>query len=538
MSENYSRIRLILLVLLALLVIVTRYESILSFFGFESTEKQRNITKLEETLEVVDKYYVDDVEWKTLIEGSINGLLKNLDPHSVYFTSTEAELNEENFQGKYQGIGIHFDVLDGYITVISVIPGSPSEKVGLRAGDKIIKIDGKSAYDITTADVPKKLKGPSGSEVLITVQREGLEEPFDVPIIRDEIPIYTIYTYFMVDEEIGYIWVNRFANTTENELEHALIELEKSGMKKLLLDLRDNGGGFLQQAVKMVGKFISGHHKVVYTRGRLTQFDQDYYTDEFGKSINRDYPLVILINEGSASASEIVAGAIQDYDRGLIAGQTSFGKGLVQNEFVLNDESRLRLTISKYYTPSGRLIQRPYKGVEPEEYYYHQPDSLNTHVSDDTTSWPVYYTQKGRPVYGGGGINPDVEIPFKSGPVSGSMINQFWSKRIFFEAATAYAQKHPELKKDFNRFLKSFRVTDSLIELVRKTALSRNLNFTNEEFKADRDFIANRIKAEIARSLWGMNQYYQIILQYDNQFHEALKLFPKAEEIMNLKQAA
>jgi len=537
MFNTTSRFRLILLVLVLIFVIVTRYESILSFFGVETGERQRNFSKLKETLTYVDKYYVDAVEWDEAIEGSINGLLKKLDPHSVYFTPNQAERNEEEFQGRYQGIGIQFDVLDGYITVISVIPGSPSETVGLIAGDKIIKINGKSAYEITNADVPKKLKGPKGSEVVVTIRREGLQETFDVAIIRDEIPIYTIHTYFMVDKETGYIWVNRFASTTEDELERALIELEKAGMKKLLLDLRYNGGGFLRQAVKMVGKFISGHKKVVYTRGRFSDSNHDYYTDDFGKSIDRDYPLIVLINNGSASASEIVAGAIQDYDRGLIVGETSFGKGLVQSEFPLKDDSRLRLTISKYYTPSGRLIQRPYKDVNLDDYFMHS-DSLNNLTSQDSTERPVYYTEKGRVVYGGGGITPDTTITFDTGPVSIKLMNHFWNKRLFFETATAYVQKNPAIKKDYDHFLKYFKVNNSLLSLLKKVARQKEVEFNEEEFNADQAFIKNRIKAEIARAVWGASKYYQIILLYDNQYLEALKLFPKAEENMRLKQAA
>jgi carboxyl-terminal processing protease len=368
------------------LIILVGAILILSFVGsrikqrlgspFDGKNESQNLEKFNEIVSYVSTFYVDDVQWDKAMMGAIDGLLSELDPHSVYISSQEAKLNEENFQGQYQGIGIHFDVIDGYLTVITPIPGSPSDELGLLPGDKIISINGVSSIGISSNEVPKKLKGPKGTSVDITVMREGVDEPIEFTIIRDDIPIYTINTSFLSSDSTGYISLGRFAKITEEEFDTALEELSSQGMKRLILDLRWNAGGYLDQAVKLASRFIDGHQKVVYTEGRLSEFDEEFFTDTFSKHKVYDIPLILLINNASASASEIVAGAIQDYDRGLIVGTTSFGKGLVQREFPLNDDSRLRLTISKYYTPSGRLIQRPYEGKELDQYYSTLIDSM------------------------------------------------------------------------------------------------------------------------------------------------------------------
>ncbi len=403
--------------LLLAIIVISYYGPYLrdQFFADEvANERQKNLDKIEEVMQFVSRYYVDDVDWDKVTQKTLEAFLSQLDPHSVYISSTDAAINEENFEGKYQGIGIYYDVIEDYLTVISPIPDSPSDRVGLMAGDKIINIDGESAIGISNADVQKKLKGKKGSSVLLDVKRDGFDDLLEFTIVRDEIPIFTVTTYFLTNDSTGYISLNRFAKTTEDEIETALGNMENLGMKQLVLDLRSNGGGYLDQAVMLASKFINGHKKIVYTTGRLDRFNHVYYSDSFGSTKIREYPLIVLIDYGSASASEIVAGAIQDYDRGLIVGETSFGKGLVQNEFPLPDESRLRLTISKYYTPSGRLIQRPYKGKEVDEYYQEAltlDDSVHTENPEDTTASLVYYTSSGREVYGGGGIRPDSLIP-------------------------------------------------------------------------------------------------------------------------------
>ena len=498
----------------------------------EKNVKVENQQKFLQSLNYISNFYVDDVDWDKSFQGAINGFLSNLDPHSIYISPSEVEINEENNTGKYQGIGIQFDILDGYLTVIAPISGSPSEKLGLMAGDKIIKINGENAVGLTTAEVQKLLKGEKDTSVDISILRKSVDKELKFTIIRDEIPINTVFTSFINEDKTGYIFLTRFSKTTEEEIEQALGNLEDQGMEKLILDLRWNPGGFLDQAVRIVGKFINGHKRVVYTRGRLSQFDEDYYTDSFGESVVRNYPIIVLINHASASASEIVAGAIQDYDRGLIVGETSFGKGLVQREFPLQDNSRLRLTISKYYTPSGRLIQRPYENTSLTEYYMADTDSIYEESSTDSLSQNKFHTSNGRNVYGGGGIKPDVTVDYTSASKSQRLTQQLHQHRIFFEVAAEYANHNSYLSEDFENFLKNFKITNKLLNSVKDSASEKNIKINNKEFSNDLGYIKIRLKAELARSLWDNSKYYQIIMINDNQFQKALSLFPEAQKII------
>jgi carboxyl-terminal processing protease len=526
------------------LIILVGAILILSFVGsrikqrlgspFEGKNESQNLEKFNEIVSYVSTFYVDDVEWNKAMMGAIDGLLSELDPHSVYISSQEAKLNEENFQGKYQGIGIHFDVIDGYLTVITPIPGSPSDELGLLPGDKIIAINGVSSIGISSNEVPKKLKGPKGTSVNITVQREGVEEPIKFTIIRDDIPIYTINTSFLSSDSTGYISLGRFAKITEEEFDTALEDLSNQGMKRLILDLRWNAGGYLDQAVKLASRFIDGHQKVVYTEGRLSEFDEEFFTDTFSKQKVYDIPLIILINNASASASEIVAGAIQDYDRGLIVGTTSFGKGLVQREFPLNDESRLRLTISKYYTPSGRLIQRPYEGKELDQYYSTLLDSMIGNAETDSTEErPIFYTAAGRTVFGGGGITPDVNIKYVTGDKVPSLTQKFFQKRLFFEVASHYVNNRKNFNYTLPEYLDTFRIEYSLLNELEELALQKEITFSHLDFRQNSDYFKSRIKAEIARVLWGSDKYYQVLLLYDNQYSEARKLFMRMDSMLH-----
>ncbi len=297
--------------------------------------------------------------------------------------------------------------------------------------------------------------------------------------------------------------------------------------------MRWNAGGLLDQAVKLASKFVKGHKKIVYTEGRISEFDEQFYTDSFDKEKVYDIPLVLLINHGSASASEIVAGAIQDYDRGLIVGTTSFGKGLVQREYLLNDDSRLRLTISKYYTPSGRLIQRPYEGKDVDQYYSSIYDSVfSSEESDTLEEKPLYYTNSGRKVYGGGGITPDVQVTFESKDKAPSLTQKFFQKRLFFEIASKYANKHSYLKNSFQSFLDSFQVSRGLLNELKELAIKKEIDFSDSEFNQNDEYFRSRLKSEIARSLWGTERYYQVLLIYDNQYLEARKLFQEMEDLL------
>jgi len=522
---------------IAISLIASHFDAKVLNLNPEKYSKKQNISKLNDVVQFIENVYVEDVKWDKAVEGAIGGMLETLDPHSAYFTAEDVVTNEENFEGKYQGIGIHFDVLDGYPTVISVIPGSPAEEVGLLAGDQFIKIDGESAYQMTVPDVPKKLKGPAGSSVDVTIKRNGSEESFDLTIIRREVPIFTLNTYFKADYKTGYIWVNRFARTTSSELEEAMVDLESQGIEQLILDLRGNGGGLLKEAVKVVSKFIPGHEKVVYTQGRFSRYTEDFYTDDFEVSKVRDYPLIVLIDGSAASASEIVAGAIQDYDRGLIVGMNSFGKGLVQNEFALNDESRIRLTVSRYYTPSGRLIQKPYKNKDINAYYNGDVQDLvevDSTENDSLKDRPIHYTRNGREVLGGGGITPDVEVKFETISKARDLTWQLIQKRVFFEFASALVNNNPSWASEFNQFDKNFAATEENLMKLKNIAIQKGINIDNDEYKSDREYIQNRIKAEIARNIWGMSRYYQVILEFDNQFQKSLELFPQASKLRSL----
>lgn len=515
---------------------------IISSIGFVMTHNvfadiqhslQSQLAKLDQVARLANRHYVEDVDWDKAMEGAISGMLENLDPHSVYIPADKVKENKESFAGKYEGIGIQFDVIDGYLTVISPIPGSPSYRLGIIAGDRIVKIDGESAVGISVDDVPNRLKGPKGSSVDVTISRVGEDEPLEFTIVRDVIPISTITAGFMVDDSTGYLAVNRFASITSREVEEELQELEKHNLRRLVLDLRWNSGGYLHEAVKLAGKFIHGHKKIVYTQGRAEGGDEDYYSDQFGRTSVRDYPLIVLINRGSASAAEIVAGAIQDYDRGLILGENSFGKGLVQKEFMLDDGSAVRITTAKYYTPSGRCIQRDYKGKKVEEYYDEIPDStwgLEANLKDR----PVYQTQKGRQVYGGGGIQPDVYVPNSGKSKAPKLVNKLLEKRIFFEYATSYAQAHPQLNTSLADFRERFHAGSVILAEFQALARKKGVDLDAALFEKDREFISNRIKSEIARIFWENDGYYFVSLENDSQFQQALKSFKEAREMAAL----
>ncbi len=492
---------------------------------------RQQLRKFMSVVQLIQLYYVEPVDWDKEMEGAITGLLNKLDPHSVYIPAKKMKEVRENFNAKFEGIGIQFDVINGYLTVIAPIVGSPSDRLGIRSGDKIVKIDGKSAIGITREEVVKKLRGPKGTTVKVTIIREGVDEPLEFTIVRDEIPIYTVTTKFMVDDSTGYIKVNRFAATTSSEVEEALISLESQGMRRLILDLRNNPGGYLHEAVKLAGKFLPGHALVVYTKGRSGTVEDEYYADQFGRRKVRLYPLVILIDRGSASASEIVSGAIQDYDRGLIVGTTSFGKGLVQKEFPLSDGSAVRLTTAKYYIPSGRSIQRSYKGKSLQEYYQEAGEAEDDSL-DNKENKPVFYTKGGRKVYGGGGIHPDIVEKESYWTYRMSKTTQkIYQKRLFFTFAADYVVKHPKVKTTLRRFNREFKVTDKMLADFKAYARKNGIDVNDKEFDKDRDFIALTLKAEIARDIWNNDGYYFVIMHGDQQFLKAYSSFELARQL-------
>ncbi len=497
------------------------------------------LKKFQDVLSIAEKYYVDDIDTQKLTESAITGMLSTLDPHSVYIPANQVQKINEEFQGSFEGIGVEYDVVNDTLLVVSPIPRGPSEALGILAGDKILKINDSSSIGIKREDVPKKLRGPKGTHVKVSIYRPGDRDLIDYDIVRDKIPLYSVDVAYMVNDEIGYVSVNRFSQTTNDEFVEALTKLRNQGMKKLILDLRNNPGGYLEQAYKMVDNLLPKGKKVVYTKGRRSEFDEEY-TSAGGNFT--DVSLIVLVNPGSASASEIVSGAIQDWDRGLIVGETTFGKGLVQRQYELQDKSAFRLTIARYYTPSGRLIQRPY-GKDREE-YRNAPFEKNEsegenleHREESDSSRPVFKTAGGRKVLGGGGITPDYIVKAEK---ADTLIEQLLRKGTFGEFKRPYMDatgKHlrQEYEKELKKYQSEFSVTNDMLNEFQSVAKKEKIVIDHSQFEKDKKFIEARIKAEIARDIWGNEGWFTIMRSEDIQFQKAMTLFPEAAKIAGLR---
>ena len=494
----------------------------------------QEIQRFNEVFNAVSKYYVEEIDNQKLINGAIAGMLETLDPHSVYIPKEQLAEVAEKFEGHFYGIGIEFDIFNKIPTVVSPMPGTPADRLGLRSADQLIAIEGKSTFGFNQEEVRKRLRGPEGSQVRITVRRPGMDDPFEVTITRDKIPITSVETFFMLDQLTGYILVTRFAKTTGEELESAMSKLEKSGMKQLVLDLRGNAGGFLEQAVTVADKFLEHGKKVVYTRGRIAQANDDFFATDDDK--HPRLPLIVLMNHGSASASEIVAGAVQDWDRGLVVGETSFGKGLVQSQIGLRDGAAVRITTARYYTPSGRLIQRPYdKGAS--DYYEEGWDDVdpNAALADSTKERPTYKTSAGRLVYGGGGITPDYQLKWHR-PTQFTV--ELILKRTFFEYASDFVNRHRQLAADYNNFRQTWQPGEAVLAEYRRKIEAQKIKFDQESWTKDLDFIKQRLKSEIALNLWDRQKWYEIEASNNKQMQEVLRLFPQAQKIAALGSSA
>jgi carboxyl-terminal processing protease len=492
------------------------------------------VKKFSEVLTYTSRYYVDNVDTQKLTEAAIRGLLDSLDPHSVYITSDQLKRINEDFQGSFDGIGVEFDIINDTLTVISPINGGPSEKLGILAGDKIIKIDGESCIKIAREDVPKKLRGPKGTKVIVTIVRGGSGGTLEFEITRDKIPLYSVDASLMYNNEIGYVKVSRFSATTHDEFIQALRKLKSQGMNKLILDLRGNPGGYLDQAFKMASDFLPADRKIVYTKARIKDFEEQY--NSFGGEFT-NLPMVVLVNEGSASASEIVSGAIQDWDRGLIVGETTYGKGLVQRQYELSDGSALRITTARYYTPSGRSIQRPYKGSKYEKLIKDLEEGENYEHKNDTkdTTLPVFKTMGGRPVYGGGGIIPDYIV--KSDTLTNYTV-QLRRLNVIYEFTENYMKNNRKSiesnYKNYNEYRDNFVISDNMLNELTSLAGAKGIEFNSEGYQRDSDFIRTMIKSQIARDIWGNEGSYAVFIQTDNQFKKAISLFEEAIKIMKL----
>ncbi|MBI4553791.1 MAG: S41 family peptidase [Candidatus Latescibacteria bacterium] len=530
--------------LIGVAVVAFMLGSLTTHEGYAVDDIYQKIGLFSQVLKLVDANYVEKVDPGELIYGAIDGMLRSLDPHSNFLSKESFTQMSEDFSGQFSGIGIEFDIINEYLTVIAVIEGSPSEEVGLRPGDRITKINGESSIGIKEDEVRAKLRGEKGTKVLVTIEREGESDPVNLTITRNRVPIRSIKAAFMLDTQTGYIQLRRFAKTTSQDLEDALNKLEGQGMKRLVLDLRQNSGGYLDQAVEVTNKFINGGKVIVSTRGRTRTSNQEYVATE--SAAHPPYPLIVLIDHQTASASEIVAGAIQDWDRGLIVGTRSFGKGLVQSLFTepyLRDGSALKLTTAKYYTPSGRLIQREYKGKNWRDYideaFEDGDEPLNRTgentpaEADSAQNAPTFKTRNlGRTVYGGGGIMPDVTVksPKRAYPFASKLRG-----RAFFEFATHYAATHRDLKKDFTTFLTSFVVDDEMLKGFKDQMKKQGVTFTENDFQADADYVKLQLKRAIASNLWGEEEGYKVAVRGDVQLQEGLKLFTTHSLLVNAK---
>jgi carboxyl-terminal processing protease len=488
----------------------------------ETTEKFSTL------LNYIDLMYVDSVNGSDLTEKAIVHLLEELDPHSVYLSKEEVQSANEPLMGSFDGIGIQFNIHQDTIMVVEPIQGGPSEKLGIRSGDKIVKIDGENVagIGIKNSDVMKKLKGPKGTKVTVGIERNNSEELYFYNIIRDKIPIYSIDAAYMAAPGIGYIKISRFAQTTAEEMRKAISELKAEGMKDLVIDLQGNGGGLLDIAVEMCDEFISGDRLLVYTEGRSFPRDERRANPKTQGSFEKGR-LVVLIDESSASASEILSGAVQDWDRGLLVGRRSFGKGLVQRPVRLPDGSVVRLTVQKYYTPAGRCIQKPYEeGLDEYEMDKEKRFKNGELFSLDSLNLPdslKYFTNlKKRAVYGGGGILPDVFVPLDTTENSTYFsellrtgVNNDWVMTYVNANRTDLLAKYPDVKS----FAKAYDLPANSVQEMIEMLAKKDVPFNEKDFKTSEHAIILRTKALIARNLYENEAFYVLI----NDLNPALK---------------
>jgi carboxyl-terminal processing protease len=496
-------------------------------FGSIHVDAGNKYNKLEEILKYIDQEYVDTVNNKKLIESTITSMLQTLDPHSSYISAEELAANNEPLQGNFEGIGVEFNIVGDTIRVIDAIQGGPAEAVGIMAGDRIVKVEGVSVagIKITNKMVMEKLKGVGGTKVKVSVLRTGKKNLIDFTITRGTIPIYSVDAAYMVAPKTGYIKIARFAATTYNEYIEAFHKLQGKGLENLIIDLRGNGGGYLNTATAIADEFLDEGKGILYTEGKARP-RKDYKASSKGEF--EKGKLIVLIDDGSASASEILAGALQDNDRATIVGRRSFGKGLVQEQSEFSDGSAIRLTIARYYTPSGRCIQKPYNG-DIVAYYSEEYDRMKSGELENADSIKVadslkYKTLSGRIVYGGGGITPDVFVPldtigrthYLSEVLYNGLVNDF---------AFEYADKQRIKLRSFKtveNFIRSFNVTPEILNDFVTYAEKKGVKRKDEQIKRSENLIRTQLKALIARNIWSNEGFYPVYQEQDPVLKKAL----------------
>ncbi len=496
----------------------------------------KSVMKFREVMSMIDRAYVDDVDTDEMTETAITKMLEKLDPHTVYISAKDVELSNSDLKKDFEGVGIEFNIFRDTIVVLAPLSGGPSEKVGLLAGDKIVTVDGETVagIGINNRGVIDRLRGKKGTEVVVGIKRQRNKELMEFTIERDKIPQYSVDAGYMVDDEVGYIKVNRFSETTYDEFREKLQTLVDKGMKKLIVDLQGNPGGYMDRAVNITDELIADNAMIVSQEGKEPRANAEYRA--YRNGLFEKGPLVVLINEGSASGSEIVAGGVQDNDRGLIVGRRSFGKGLVQSMFMLNDGSELRLTIARYYTPSGRSIQKPYDhGLTEYQSDFHNRVEHGELFHADSIKFNdslKYQTVKGRTVYGGGGIMPDYFIPLDTSWDSRYYV-KLRNSNVVREFSLNYFQKNEKQLKgmEYERFLKEFEVDDKMTKDLISLGKKLGVEYDQAGYERSEKLIKTLVKASIARNAWGRESYYPIINDVNETFQAALNLFDEAETL-------
>ncbi|MEW6366591.1 MAG: S41 family peptidase [Acidobacteriota bacterium] len=534
--EEFMRKRSTLLIVLTLL----SGSAIGGIYGSQSegrtAEWNQDLRRLAEILDLAERNYVVPIDPEETIYQSIHGLLRQLDPHSQFLDpQSYANLKEEH-RGHFYGLGITIQKIEDRLTVISPIEGTPAYRMGIRAGDVIAEIEGESTKEMTSDQAARKLRGQKGTAVRISIVRQGIDEPLEFTIVRDEIPLLSVPYAFLINGSTGYVGVRNFTETTEKELTDAFGELSRTGMKRLILDLRGNTGGILDQAISVSDLFLRKGQLIVYTRGRGRGTSQEFNASEDGQY--ESLPLIVLVNHGSASAAEIVAGAIQDHDRGLVIGETTWGKGLVQSIFRLSHDSALALTTSKYYTPTGRCIQRDYS-KSLEEYYFSTEDEIKRMPRGE-----AHLTPAGRTVYGGGGITPDVEV---EPPETTKYFDMLASRRAFFDYTTNFIAGLTTLGKTMQvkdphtgrvNLELSYRVGEDIIRDFKEFLVQKQIASDEKQFGESEYLIRIALQRELFADLWGAQEAIRSTIQDDPVLLRGEQLFPQAEAMAAAAMAA
>ena len=499
----------------------------------QATTIDAELQKLLVAEGAISALYVEDVDEKKIVEQAIKGMLEELDPHSTYLTPEENDKSNETLMGSFEGIGVQFNMVEDTLFIVQPIPDGPSEKVGIMAGDRIVTVNDTAIAGVKMSQesIMKRLRGPKGTKVDLGISRRGVDEVIHFIVVRDKIPVNTVDAGYMIRPGVGYIKVSSFGATTVDEFEAKLAELRGKGAQSLILDLQGNGGGLLMAAVGMANEFLGRDQMVVYTEGRRSP-RSGYMAD--GRGRFRDGKLVVLIDEYSASASEIVSGAVQDWDRATIVGRRSFGKGLVQRPIEFHDGSLIRLTVAKYYTPVGRCIQKPYGkdvdyGDDILERLHHgeltNRDSI--HFPDSL----MYSTKiKHRTVYGGGGIMPDIFVPLDT-----TRTNQYYrkvtAKNVVLNTSMQYTERNrrqiQRRYRTFEDFNRGYEVGPDVLKLFQDKAQAAKVEFDEAQYQESLPIFKTQLKATIARLIWGMNAYYQVIQDLDETIQRAVEYLEK-----------